>query len=63
MLWMRMARSESPDTRLLHSLFRRRLSLLSIYSAQRLRDREQVYVVRSTGVGVTKAPFVNFSVS
>ena len=36
-----MARSESPDTRLLHSLVRRRLALLSIYSAQRLRDREQ----------------------
>ena len=36
-----MARSESPDTRLLHSLIRRRLALLSIYSAQRLRDREQ----------------------
>ena len=42
MLWMRMARSESPDTRLLLSLVRRRLALLSIYSAaQRLRDREQ----------------------
>ena len=41
MLWMRMARSESPDTRLLHSLVCRRLALLSIYSAQRLRDREQ----------------------
>ena len=41
MLWMRMAWSESPDTRLLHSLVRRRLALLSIYSAQRLRDREQ----------------------
>ena len=37
-----MARSESPDTRLLLSLVRRRLALLSIYSAaQRLRDREQ----------------------
>ena len=36
-----MARSESPDTRLLHSLVRRWLALLSIYSAQRLRDREQ----------------------
>ena len=41
MLWTRMARSESPDTRLLHSLVRRRLALLCIYSAQRLRDREQ----------------------
>ena len=42
MLWMRRARSESPDTRLLLSLVRRRLALLSIYSAaQRLRDREQ----------------------
>ena len=37
-----MARSESPDTRLLLSLIRRRLALLSIYwAAQRLRDREQ----------------------
>ena len=41
MLWMRMARSESPDTRLLHSLVHRRLALLSIYSAQRLRDSER----------------------
>ena len=41
MLRMRMAWSESPDTRLLHSLVRRQLALLSIYSAQRLRDREQ----------------------
>ena len=32
---------ESPDTRLLHSLVRHRLALLSIYSAQRLRDHEQ----------------------
>ena len=36
-----MARSKSPDTRLLHSLVRRQLALLSIYSAQRLRDHEQ----------------------
>ena len=31
----------SPDTRLLHSPIHRRLALLSIYSAQHLRDREQ----------------------
>ena len=36
-----MARSESLDTWLLHSLIRRWLALLSIYSAQCLRDREQ----------------------
>ena len=42
-----MAWSESPDTRLLHSLVRRRLALISIYSAQHLRDPWTVYVVRS----------------
>ena len=45
-----MARSESPDTRLLHSLVRRRLALLSIYSAQRLRDREQSTLLTSGGM-------------
>ena len=46
-----MARSESPDTRLLLSLVRRRLALLSIYSAaQRLRDREQTVVPQKTVV-------------
>ena len=35
-----MARSESPDTRLLHSLIRCPLALQSIYSAQCLRDRQ-----------------------
>ena len=39
MLWMRMAQSESPDTRLLLSLVRRRLALLSLYSeAQRTEN-------------------------
>ena len=61
MLWTRMARSESPDTRLLHSLVRRRLALLCIYSAQRLRDR--VHTVGSLNADILRYNADNLSIT